>query len=120
MERPISTALTCRRVRLYLHRAGRLSWTVLDGWRLCRRATKALDGMVTVDGTALRMCTAGTLTKKLGWSAFTTQVPPGTFGDLTRLASLNGTESNGRISRNPRSGPARTGSTAASTSPISC
>jgi len=58
--------------------------------------------------------------KKLGWSAFTTQVPPRTFGDPTRSASLNGTESNGRISRNPRSGPARTGSTAASTSPISC
>lgn len=38
----------------------------------------------------------------------------------TRSASSNGTESNGRISRNPRSEPSRTGSTAASTSPISC
>ena len=42
------------------------------------------------------------------------------FWGSTESASLNGTESNGRISRNPRSGPPRTGSTAASTSPISC
>lgn len=71
----------------YLPKGAALSasgWTpLLDGaGRLAPLSArnKSALWMAMVAGTALRMCRAGTLTKKLGWSAFTTQVLPRFFG----------------------------------------